>query len=387
LSDLAFLGFLGSWLIYDRHLKKSDWVFIVGLSTAFTALFHVEQWDLWVYNLAKISQFLMILLYLRHNPRLFKPIIYILFVSGIIQAGIAILQFHTQTGLGLSFLGEYVPLLTDSGAATILVSGQKVLRAYGTMPHPNVLGGFLAVSLIMALYVSRGTSNIIHRMYVSCGTIVIIWGLILSFSRSAWLAAILAIVIYLCADVLFKRSKQSVLTWMLVIVSCGTLLVVYKNYVIPRSTDVSLSSQAANYRETFNQYGLNIIKQHPITGVGLGQYVPYLESTKNLEPWAYQPPHNAFILLFAEIGIIGLLLMFLMFYKLCFTWNTVKYQYQILNSLSSTLIGVLFVLAMFDHYLVTIQQGRLMLAVCFGLVLINQKNVSQAVKHFSDVKQ
>jgi hypothetical protein len=387
LSDLVFLTFLVTWFMYDRHVERRDFIFILGFLTAFTALFHVEQWGLWAYNLAKISQFLMILLFLRHNPRLFKPILWILVGSGVIQAGTAVWQFHAQAAAGLRILGEHVPLVSDSGAATINVSGQKLLRAYGTMPHPNVLGGFLAVTLFLSLYVSRETTKLKHRLYVSCGTIVIFTGLLVSFSRSAWLAALFGMGTMFIIDLIHNRTRQAIISWLFLIVSCGTLLLAYQNYVIPRSADVSLDSQAVDYRGTFNKLGFDVIKQHPITGIGLGQYVSYLKSTVEREDWAYQPPHNGFILVFAEIGIIGVILRFLMFYYLCFTWDNDKYQYYILNTYSSTLIGTLFVLAMLDHYLVTIQQGRLLLAVCIGLVLINQKNVSQPVKHFSEIKQ
>jgi len=45
-----------------------------------------------------------------------------------------------QHGLGLGILGEYMPRLTDNGAATFNTLSGKLLRPYGTMPHPNVLG-------------------------------------------------------------------------------------------------------------------------------------------------------------------------------------------------------------------------------------------------------
>ncbi|MBI5715895.1 MAG: hypothetical protein HZC38_21050, partial [Chloroflexi bacterium] len=66
-----------------------------------------------------------------------------------IQTAIAIAQFSFQStsftmDLGLEWPGDLTPQI--SGASVVqLADGARWLRAYGTLPHPNILGGFALV--------------------------------------------------------------------------------------------------------------------------------------------------------------------------------------------------------------------------------------------------
>jgi O-antigen ligase len=379
LTDILFIGFMIPWLVFDRELLKTDLVIFFAILSGFFAMFHVKQWDLLLYNTLKFSQFWFIILFLRSKPHLLKPAIWATIIAGLIQALIAVLQFHMEHGLGLWFLGEFVPGINELGTATLSSNGEKMLRAYGTMPHPNVLGGFLAISIVLLLYVSRGTWSKWKVLGVSCATFLLSWGLLVSFSRSAWLAAMVGSLIFLLGLIKSKDYKMAYSWAIFLVVSCVTLGLIYNSYVFPRSADIGLDSQAYVYRHNFNQMGWKAFAEHPLFGQGLGQYVPYLQSQYDLEPWEHQPPHNIGILTLAEIGLVGLILTIFALYSLGFTWNNQ------LNSFILSLFSQLIILGSFDHYLITIQQGKLLLGICLGLILIQLKNVSQDVKHFTKV--
>ena len=74
----------------------------------------------------------------------------IIIISAFFQSIIAILQFIQQGSLGLTFLKESVFSVYDPGIAKILINGNIFTRSYGTFPHPNVLGGFLGISLLIS---------------------------------------------------------------------------------------------------------------------------------------------------------------------------------------------------------------------------------------------
>lgn len=370
LGDLFFVVFAVSYFLFNNQHKWSIWPVLLPVSWAFLSLFHVEQLTLGVYSAVKILEFWLIIGFIKLNPNIIKPGVWILIVGGFTQSVIGILQFHVQHGLNLAFLGEYVPPLLDNGTATISTIQGKVLRAYGTMPHPNVYAGFLAIILGFWLYVSCGTLKPKQWIIVSCGTFVLWWGLLVSFSRSGWLAAFLVTAMLIFYQIYRKSYKQAIIWGCITIVSCGTLTFAYKDLVFPRSTDVLPSSQAVTYRADFNAYGLETFKHNILGGVGAGQYITNLEKIRTLEPWQYQPAHNIFIYYLAELGIIGLLLSFFAIFKLGFTWNN-------LNLLCFMLIGAVLVLGMLDHYLITIQQGSLLLAVVIGIIITNKKDVSQ----------
>jgi hypothetical protein len=377
LSDIVFIVFLVVWLAVDKTWKQSDWVVILPIIWAFLALFHVEQVDLWIFGILKLLQMLLIIVYLKNSPWLAKKSAILIVIFGIVQALIGIWQFHVQHGTIFGLFGEYVPLATELGAATIRIGMEPILRTYGTMPHPNVLGGFLAISLALLLYVSRETKNPLTNFYVSCGTFILLWGLLLTFSRSAWAVAVIVGVIWIIHLIKNSSIKTSIIWAFFLIVSCGTLVIAYNSYVFPRTSELSnpLNIPAFEYRKKFNNYGLEIIKQQPIIGQGLNQYVPQMEKMYKLEAWQYQPSHNIFAYIVAEIGVIGLLILLYILKKEGFTWNSWK------NLANLSLISVILFLGMFDHYLITIQQGKLILAVALGIIISNTKNVSQPVKH------
>jgi hypothetical protein len=77
--------------------------------------------------------------------------------SGFLQSLIAIYQFISQHSVftsqilakitGESVIGSQIP-----GVAKIIIDGEKIIRAYGTFPHPNILGGFLIFTLLITVY-------------------------------------------------------------------------------------------------------------------------------------------------------------------------------------------------------------------------------------------
>jgi hypothetical protein len=72
-------------------------------------------------------------------------------ISAFFQSLVAILQFIWQKSLGLTFLKESAFSVYDPGVAKVLINGDVFVRSYGFFPHPNVLGGFLAVSLLITM--------------------------------------------------------------------------------------------------------------------------------------------------------------------------------------------------------------------------------------------
>jgi O-antigen ligase len=117
---------------------------------------------------------------------------------------------------------------------------------------------------------------------------------------------------------------------------------------------------------TIWDWRLELIKSQPLLGVGVGNYVPALQQRYQLEPWQYQPAHNIFIFIGAELGLIGLILFLAILFIIVYRLKNIS-----LDPLSITLIGLGFVflfMGQLDHYFVTIQQGRLMFVTILGLL-------------------
>src|SRR5205807_5525107 len=75
----------------------------------------------------------------------------VLVASAVVQAGLAAAQFFAQQTLVPSEL--HLPWLPSDGAqggAPVILdaAGDRLLRGFGTFPHPKILGGYLAIALV-----------------------------------------------------------------------------------------------------------------------------------------------------------------------------------------------------------------------------------------------
>ncbi len=369
LTDLILIVCLLMWGIFDLpkfHVKRLFCLILAFFVVNLLSLFYVKQLDLGLYRALISLLSLSLVLYIGATIRTelqYLRVAWLVFSGALIQALIGLWQFHVQQGLGLGFLGEYVPPMGTSGLSTVSYGTEKLIRAYGTMPHPNVLGGFLVFGLFMALFlVSRETKW--KQFLVSCGTILITLGIFVTFSRQAWLGAGIAYLGFFIYLIWQKQWHKALVIGVITLVSCGTILLGGHSYLKSRVLDSD--SRAVSDRATFNQIGVQLLKQHPILGVGVGNYVPAMRNLVKLESWQYQPAHNIFIFTGAELGIVGLIIFILLIRE--FFCRGSKGPTGSLRFTLFLLGLVILLLGQFDHYFVTIQQGRLVFWTAFGLL-------------------
>lgn len=242
------------------------------------------------------------------------------------EAVLAIGQFWAQGSLGgvWYWLGERMFSGTTPGIANAIINGQLLLRPYGTFSHPNVLGGFLAVALSLILARFPRNSRKLTVVVVLLGYVA----LFLSMSR-------VTIVVGVVASLWVLKKR---LLWLLV-----PLLL-----VAPRFLTIETESIAA--RQVLNTVALTEWQKMPVWGTGLGTASLYGAKVANYA-LAFQPTHNIYLLILAETGILGGLATF-------FLLRRVRWGF---------LMVAVAVLGLFDHYLLTLQQGQLLLALVLGL--------------------
>ena len=136
----------------------------------------------------------------------------------------------------------------------------------------------------------------------------------------------------------------------------------YQNLVDVRvEGGTRLENLSLDQREVYFQQAKILIAKNPIIGTGLGNYI---ESLAKLKPsdqaWTYQPVHNVLLLIWAELGIFGLLI-FVGFLV------TLFWSYGRKNELAGALLFALLPMLLLDHWLWSLHFGLLFFALVIAL--------------------
>lgn len=311
--------------------------------------------------------------------------------SALIQASIAIYQFSMQTVIGNKWLGMASQLVEDGGVSVVEGSG-RWLRAYGSFSHPNMLGGFLVIGLFFLIgllfnYQKRYYNPpwrvnymlVLSALYLFSSLVIITYGLLLSFSRSAWLGLIVAM---LFIWIMLFWQKQKRLLWFFLKVNIVMLMVVvlfmanYGNLLFSRfDTSSRLEAQSISERQVGWEESLDIIKDNPLLGVGLGTYTVSLYNLNPSQPaYYYQPVHNVDLLVMSELGIVGwLILTIIIIYLLYLIFRKYGPEMNTETIIILTSFIVLLVIGIFDHYLWSLYFGLMFSFLIIGL-LVNKIN-------------
>ncbi len=116
--------------------------------------------------------------------------------------------------------------------------------------------------------------------------------------------------------------------------------------------------------------GVKVFKNSILFGCGISRFIKAMEnfvprSSKGI--MILQPVHNIFVLMLAEVGVLGFLIILFLIVKIIFPILKKKFTvYSLLILINILIIGS------FDHYLFTLPQGTTILFfVLVGLVRIS----------------
>ncbi len=257
---------------------------------------------------AEVALGLLACLILAHRPSLATRML----VCG---AGIIVLQLpqvavqeFSQTSRSLGSLIPGWPPVTDAripGSLVIFGPGNlRWQRGMGSFVHPNVLGGFLALALVLSLpWLARGGRNAVFLWPVWA----IAWiELILTFSRGALAATIAGCLLWGSAHYRRPvRDRRVVVLASAPFVAVTGLALLIGNVLVPRLDPAgALRSDALAERWRLIRIAVRVISSHPMLGVGAGNF-SLAEAHLPLLDMTVQPVHVVPLLVTAEAGIVA----------------------------------------------------------------------------------
>jgi len=381
LTDLLILGIGISWLLSkitnddlparnaSRNMRDAGGritqyrILIAGILFFIFNLLFSDVSQLTLLNLLTILKLTFIAVYIvKTKPDLKISSGYLLVASGY-SSLIAWIQFINQSSIGglLWFLGERTFDVTTPGIATAIMNNKLILRPYATFPHPNVLAGFITVLLPLVFF---NASAIVKKIKFPL-LIFFLATLFITFSRSAWMVAGILLTVVLISNLPAGKAGQHYLrirnrnrvAWILVAI----ILIILLPFLSERIANLSsVDIQSVTRRMDLNYAALNMMKDNPIFGVGLNNFLVALPSYTTIDSYQdLQPAHNIYLLLLAEWGVVGSAMVIFLLIKLLFSTS-----YKILLPLVALLL-----LGLFDHYPYTIHQIQLLFAVLVGFTI------------------
>lgn len=284
---------------------------------------------------------------------------------GVTQALLAIAQFYLQKSIGLYLLGESHLGPDILGVAKIVAHGTKLIRGYGTFPHPNLLAAFLVCSTILNLYLIVRSSQKSRDIFLYIGLIINIFGLFITLSRGGLLGLAFSLTTILLLFIWNKEYTPAKKVIIPIFIAIGVAIVILHPYLNTRTT---ISDSATKERLFYNEIGESIIKVNPIVGVGAGTSVLHMKQYSSLElsPWEIQPIHNYWLILWTEWGYGSIAIMLLLIYPIFALFKRGMSLWS--KFLAGIGIGFL-TLFTFDHYFYTIWPTQLLLWLIIGLII------------------
>lgn len=386
--DVILLILLATFSIteYKRFKKSAEkekdlkinliWWLIAGLElTIFISLFLAEDLLLAVY---KYAVFLLgvglFWLLQRLDFSRFKLLSVFLF-SLSIQAGLAVFQFLNQYAPSFKWLGlaEHDP--QELGVSVVEAIGpggigERWLRAYGGMDHPNILGGTLVVGLLFLFFLFlKNGKNLVGKTgsyFLMVFGAVLTSGVILSFSRNAWLSLGLSLLVILIGLFIAKNKFGVKRFFELALVSVFVFIIFfisYQNIFLARfDLDNRLESKSYNERVDSMEKSSEIIQDNPL-GVGIGNYALALEEEiGDKKAWNYQPVHNTYLLILSELGFAGLI--FFLGVIVYFGVRLIKREDYIKFAILTSIV----VMMLFDHWWWSLHFGVLFFWFVLGVI-------------------
>ncbi len=326
------------------------------------------------YEFVKIGELAFLIFYLAQATRLRSQLRYVAFlfaISTVFESLLAVSQYLNQESLNglFYFFGERFFTGATPGIANASLNGTLVLRPYATFPHPNVLSGYLLISMVFVWSFVLQSDKHWMQFFGALSLVVSSIALLLTFSRVSILLWIVFVFV-----LLIRMGIRSLKSWKTKLLTCAVIALVLigisfvplTREVITRFTQTSFSEESIIERTELLSASWTMIQQHPLLGVGLDNFIPSLAPLQKPLPLNLylQPVHNIFVLVTTETGVIGL---GLFLWLLLATLLRIKNQEARIKGTFFVLILIIVVTGTFDHYWLTLQQGQLLFATVIGL--------------------
>jgi O-antigen ligase len=218
--------------------------------------------------------------------------------------------YFAAAGLMASLFGMTTRLMGGAAAITAGTMGQNLEEGAGGrmeggwlgLGHPNMFAALLLMTMPIWFFAVSHLKHGIRRLVAEVAVINGFLGILFTYSRSAWVGSVLGVVLVGLAD---RKSLKRIFLF-------GTIFAIVAQTVVLFTIDMNLVEVVVNRIQelettTFSSrpyiYAstIQVIKAHPLFGVGLGAFRAHAPATPL--GWVPMHSHNVYLAYAAEAGI------------------------------------------------------------------------------------
>ena len=264
-----------------------------------------------------IVVFFFVILHLTTNEARVRHIVFTWVITGTLVSVYSLIQRRFGATVGSE---DWSPI-----AGTVIdVSEQDVgvmVRTAGTFTHPAWLALYLSLTIPLTLYMLWSARRALHRTLWTLAAVIQAVAIFYTHARMGYLGMVLGVVLFLIR----RRGGTAIVLWA-VLVTAAT----YPLWPTTFQTRVEsildyTSSESSRTRIGQQLVGLWMFRDHPVTGVGPGNFEENVKRYTDRVPdrWRVEVigAHNLYVEVLAELGVQGLVVLLLI---LVYAWRAAQ---------------------------------------------------------------
>ncbi len=300
IAIILFLGFFINYilcLITGKNLKKLTWPFLIPfavfllisflsvlVSDNFSqSLYYFLRWPLFLY-----LAYLFIPANIIENPKILKTTIIMVFISSMI------VLFSGY----LSLLGQ------DIYDSFFRLQGLNINKLYPFGKNHNLIAEFLNIGVFLILIIKEFLKNKREKNLMDILFVISSIGIILTFSRAAWITLFLQIVIYLGYKAFYQKKERL----SIILFSFIFLIIISPLFIrMERLQEVNIGSTES--RILLNNVAFEAFSEKPLLGYGSGEFMRLVDENIRFRAQHGEAidAHGVFPKILAENGIFGII--------------------------------------------------------------------------------
>jgi hypothetical protein len=300
-------------------------------------------------------------------------------ISGALAAAVGIFQFLFSFVIGIDkslkiweklapyFLGNsFGKIVAANSSWLVNIGGTTRMRAFGFFPDPHNFAFFVNLCLFAGMGYLFSQKKMAPKIWIGISSLLMVAAVGLSFSRGAYLGLLAGGLFF---AVVFLKRSGALGKVLVVIVSIFILVFSFNSNLISQRLASSFNLKEGSNAERYKNWSeaLEMIRDYPATGVGLGNYARTVDPMAADRSSIYA--HNLFLDIAAETGILNAIVF------LCLLgvsiWRNIKSD-NMLNLGIAAGIVTFFVHSIFDTALYS-PQVLTMTLVLLALGLYNSE--------------